>query len=85
MTAKEKAKELADAMGMSKSSGIDYHTGKIEPIPQNIYAKECALILVDEILKTDEYLTDFRFIDEPEDSKEPYQFWRMVKEEIKKL
>lgn len=44
-------------------------------------AKQCALICVDEILKTDEYLTDYIYIN----YESPYKYWQKVKKEIEEL
>ncbi len=62
MTAKEKAKELLAKMTTNADSLIY----------KNLYAKECALIAVDEILKAIGF-SDNRF------------YWNDVKQEIEKL
>jgi hypothetical protein len=80
MTPKEKAIELVDKMGFSTSYTIDNTSGQSTPIYKNQYAKQCAIIAVDEII---ELLLDF--------SKGYYTFsnnlkyYEEVKEEINKL
>jgi len=51
MTPKEKAIELVDKMGFSTMRTIDNTSGQSTPIYKNQYAKQCALIAVDELLK----------------------------------
>jgi len=80
MTPKEKAIKLVDKMGFSTSYTIDNTSGQSTPIYKNQYAKQCAIIAVDEII---ELLLDF--------SKGYYTFsnnlkyYEEVKEEINKL
>lgn len=78
MTAKEKAKELVDSFFLTIVRYDDEHEIKIS----HELAKDCALIAVDEILKTNEYFDSFSLID---DEHEPFEWWQEVKEEIKKL
>lgn len=74
MTAKEKARDLVEKMAISTSWGINYTGGEDIPMYQNLYAKQCALIAVDEILKVAFYSTD-----------EIYNFYIEVKQEIERL
>lgn len=50
MTAKEKAEDLVKNMSFSKSSTYNWDNGDLVYIPQNQFAKECALIAVNEVL-----------------------------------
>jgi hypothetical protein len=82
ITPKEKADQLLESVMFSTGGGIDYSTGKIEPIPSNIYYKECALAIVNEI---------FEFMKKDDlDSETCYwanhpicNFWIKVEREIK--
>jgi hypothetical protein len=76
MTPKEKAIELVASMSFSKAKVADYETGQMVDVPGNIYAKQCALIAVDEIIKVTAGLNGW--ID-------GFQYWEEVKQEIKKL
>ena len=82
MTPKLKALSLIESMSFSRSKQMNYANGEMVDIPQNLYAKQCALIAVDEILnnfsstvgdKTHycNYLT--------------IQYYQEVKQEIEKL
>ena len=77
MTPKEKAKQLVKCFKYEDNLGIAKNTG-IEGIDEN-QAKQCALILVNEMLnnflsnKTTAY------------GRERYHFWQQVKQEIEKL
>ena len=51
MTPQEKAKELVDKMGFSTMHTIDNTSGQSTAIYKNQYAKQCALIAVDELLE----------------------------------
>ena len=51
MTHKQTAKELIEAMAISVSYGYNYTGGDDIPIYRNQYAKECALIAVEEKIK----------------------------------
>jgi hypothetical protein len=77
MTPKEKAVELVTNMSFSKSKVADYVTGEMVDIPGNIYAKQCALIAVDEILNVtaglNGWINGFQ------------SYWEEVKQEIEKL
>jgi len=82
MSPKEKAVLLVASMSFSKAKVADYVTGEMVDIPGNIYAKQCALIHVDEILQNFGTLTE---------GKQHYaahctiQFYKQVKQEIEKL
>jgi hypothetical protein len=67
MTPQEKAKELLAKMTTNADSLIY----------KNQYAKECALIAVDEILKDKEIIDGMRVINDP--------YWQQVKQELEKL
>jgi hypothetical protein len=73
MTPQEKAIELVDKMGFSTSYTIDNTSWQSTPIYKNQYAKKCAIIAVDEIMKL-----FYRLDDE-------YKYWQNVKTEIEKL
>ena len=72
MTPQENAKELVNAMGISVSYGTNYTGGDDIPMYKNQYAKECALIAVDEIIK----VAYWRSVKD---------YWEEVKQEIQKL
>jgi hypothetical protein len=80
MKPKEKAIELVDKMGFSTSYTIDNTSGQSTPIYKNQYAKQCALIAVDEILNA----ITFNMYDEDAYNKED-KYWQDVKTEIEKL
>jgi hypothetical protein len=69
MTPKEKADELVKKMYAVRSGSVSMITLH--------FAKECALIAVDEILKDREEIDGMRVINDP--------YWSKVKEEIKNL
>ena len=73
MTPKEKAEELLESVMFSLSKQLDLNTGEYRPIPTNPYYKECALIVVDEILKEENHFiqTDAHLL-----------YWEEVKQEI---
>ena len=77
MSPKEKAIELVTNMSFSKSKVADYVTGEMVDIPGNIYAKQCALIAVDEILNVtaglNGWINGFQ------------SYWEEVKHEIEQL
>lgn len=52
MSPKEKALELIGNMGFSTGFTINRETGEFDPLYRNQYAKQCALVAVDEIFKT---------------------------------
>jgi hypothetical protein len=72
MTPQENAKELVNSMGISVSYGTNYTGGDDIPMYRNQYAKECALIAVDEIIK----VAYWRSVKD---------YWEEVKQEIEKL
>jgi hypothetical protein len=71
MTPKEKAIELVASMSFSKAKVTGYETGQMVDVPGNIFAKQCALIAVDEVLNV---IDNFEMI-----------YWEQVKQEIEKL
>jgi hypothetical protein len=75
MSPKEKAIELVINMSFSKSKVADYVTGEMVDVPGNIYAKQCALFAVNEILSINS-------VDKDEDLS---NYWEEVKHEIEKL
>jgi hypothetical protein len=70
MTPKLKALSLIESMSFSKSRQMNYANGEMVDIPQNLYAKQCALLAVIEILNKDGYNNDY---------------WKEVKKEIENL
>jgi hypothetical protein len=76
MTPKEKAKELFNKMYFSEDQDGFHSMNKYR-------AKQCALIAVDEILKS---LSQVKWIDEESIDFTPFfDYWREVKSEIEKL
>ena len=71
MSPKEKAVLLVASMSFSKAKVADYETGQMVDVPGNIFAKQCALIAVDEVLNV---IDNFEMI-----------YWEEVKQEIEKL
>jgi len=69
MTPKEKAEELFNKM---LKNTLESH----------YYAKQCALVAVDEIIKLDIFDCNDEWSDEDEDTKE---YWQQVKQQIEKL
>jgi hypothetical protein len=67
MTPKEKAKELVDKF---MEYTVEWN---------NVTAKKCALIAVDEVISADWYIPTF------EDYKKWTSYWKEVKQEIEKL
>lgn len=81
MSPKEKALELIGNMGFSTGISMDAQTGEFHPMYRNQYAKECALIAVDEILwEIVKYADNSR-----EYVVENSLFWQNVKQEIEKM
>jgi hypothetical protein len=76
MTPKEKAKELLESVMFSLSKQLDLNTGEYRPIPTNPYYKECALIVVDEILNV---------IPDNNGWQTKREYWLEIKQEIEKL
>jgi hypothetical protein len=71
MSPKEKAVLLVASMSFSKAKVADYETGQMVDVPGNIFAKQCALIAIDEVLNV---IDNFEMI-----------YWEQVKQEIEKL
>jgi hypothetical protein len=80
LSPKEKAKELLQSMMMSTNSVINFTTGDMDYLPQNQYAKQCALIAVDELINCsisyDNYNATWA---------SQVKYWQEVKTEIEKL
>ena len=82
ITPKEKAEQLITSVMFSNKQSIDYSDGIMKPLPTNIYYKECALAIVNEI---------FQFMREDDDESETSywanhpksNFWVQVEREIK--
>ncbi len=77
MTPREKAVLLVASMSFSKAKVADYETGQMVDIPGNIFAKQCALIAVDEILNDYEEF--------PYKIQLGKDYWQEVKQELEKL
>ena len=87
MTPKKKAIELVDKMGFSTMHTIDNTSGQSTPIYKNQYAKQCALIAVEEIINSNPIV---KIIFEKNncswiESKSNINYWQEVKTEIEKL
>jgi len=72
MTPKLKALSLIESMSFSKSRQMNYANGEMVDMPQNLHAKQCALVAVDEIL--------LGYMGNPK-----VKYWKEVKQEIEKL
>lgn len=72
MTSKEKAEELVTKMQLDWGCNCCY----------NDWAKECALVAVDEILKE---INDISFLIDCKIQDEVYMYWESVKKAIEKL
>lgn len=84
MTPKEKARELMKSMSFLHPSIAGMEMGEIVLVPENPFAKECALIAVDEIIGTLNY--DIRDLDvRGSVLLDLIDYWREVKQEIEKL
>jgi hypothetical protein len=79
MTPKEKAEDLVKNMSFSKSSTYNWDNGDLVYIPQNQFAKECALIAVDEVLFSVNAITD-KYVE-----LGMRTFWQEVRQEIENL
>ena len=84
ITPKEKAQQLIESVDFSTNQSIDYYDGTMKPLPKNIYYKECALAIVNEI---------FQFMREDDDDSETAywanhpksNFWVEVEKELKNM
>jgi len=65
-------------MSFSKSKQMNYANGEMVDIPQNLYAKQCALVVVDEMI---EMLRELGY--DNEDARIIY--YLEVKQKIEKL
>lgn len=86
MAPKEKAKELFDKYNSIQFSAYinDSIDGQYtyNDLPIDVECiKECALICVDEILNTSEYLSSYNNVN----GIDPFEYWEQVKQEIGKL
>jgi hypothetical protein len=79
LSPKQKAKKLLQSMMMSTNSVINFTTGDMDYLPQNQYAKQCALIAVDEIIANIEPSVSIDVIEAR------IKYWQQVKTEIEKL
>lgn len=94
MQPKEKAKELVVSMSFSTYSLKGIEMGEYFTIPQNKFAKQCALKAVDEIINStpldpshvdwDDCGSTHQYWYEAQ-KKEALKFWQEVKQEIEKL
>ena len=80
MTPEEKAIELVDKMGFSTMHTIDNTSGQSTAIYKNQYAKQCALIAVQEIILSNPHSNPFNT-----DVYSTMSYWQEVKQEIEKL
>jgi hypothetical protein len=94
MTPKLKALSLIESMSFSNSRQMNYANGEMVDIPQNLYAKQCALVAVDAILKSGpRYPNDVDWDDVggthqyyyEAQREEADKYWKEVKQEIEKL
>lgn len=79
LSPQQKAKELLQSMMMSTNSVINFTTGDMDYLPQNQYAKQCAIIAVDEIIANIEPSVSIDVIEAR------IKYWQEVKTEIEKL
>jgi hypothetical protein len=80
MTPQDKAIELVDKMGFSIGYTIDNTSGQSTPIYKNQYAKQCALIAVQEIILSNPHSNPFNT-----DVYSTMSYWQEVKKEIENL
>jgi hypothetical protein len=97
MTPKEKAKEIFDKYYLKTKSGMDKDFGWVCISLNKGMAKQCALIAVDEIIKSmsryddlieedlkREFGIEF-FSSELQNMDGDFRYWQQVKQEIEKL
>ena len=77
MTPKEKAKDLLDKF-------FQYIPAQEELEYEYAYAKQCALIAVDEIIKSNPIFVTSK-LEGKDGMHEAYLYWQEVKQEIEKL
>ena len=82
MSPREKAVLLVANMSFSKAKVADYETGQMVDIPGNIFAKQCALIAVEEIINV---AKPECHIETAYNLEETLEYWEEVKQEIEKL
>ena len=80
LSPQQKAKELLQSMMMSTNSVINFTTGDMEYLPQNQYAKQCAMIAVDQIILSNPHSNPFNT-----NVYSTMDYWQEVKTEIEKL
>lgn len=80
LSPQQKAKELLQSMMMSTNSVINFTTGDMEYLPQNQYAKQCAMIAVDQIILSNPHSNPFNT-----NVYSTMDYWQQVKTEIEKL
>lgn len=80
LSPKQKAKELLQSMMMSTNSVINFTTGDMDYLPQNQYAKQCAIIAVDQIILSNPHSNPFNT-----NVYSTMDYWQQVKTEIEKL
>jgi len=85
MTPKLKALSLIESMSFSRSKQMNYANGEMVDIPQNLYAKQCALIAVDEILNSDPNNLHIEYDYNENKLGVDVEYWQEVKNEIEKL
>jgi hypothetical protein len=78
-TPKKRAEELINLMAISTSYGTNYTGGDDILMYRNIYAKECAIIAVDEVIANIEPSVSMDVI------SARIKYWEQVKTEINKL
>lgn len=85
MTPKEKAWQLIEDMSFSTSCLLDRETGRMIPyqVPANPHVKDCALIMINEIISIVEGYEDALGADQRSDYY--IEYWKEVKQEIIKL
>ena len=76
---KKKAQQLVDSMAISTSYGTNYTGGDDIPMYKNVYAKECAIKVVNEIMDELTILPyGLQYLNRVD-------YWEQVKKEINKL
>jgi hypothetical protein len=84
MTPKLKALSLIESMSFSKSRQMNYANGEMVDMPQNLHAKQCALVAVDEIMEFMRMDDEYTETASNANSKWVH-YWIEVKKEIEKL
>lgn len=94
MSPKEKALELIGNMGFSTGVSMDAKTGEFRSMYRNQYAKQCALVAVDEIINSeprhpsnidwDDCGGTHQYYYEAQ-REEAAKYWQEVKQELDKM